>query len=317
MEHRTPKYQIIDGEPRCVLVDPDILREALKFKAKAGDVVLSTFPKSGTHWVEFIVQLILKKGEPISTHQEFAGNMRLLEYSRCKDWTPALALRLFISHLPLSRNRMSEEAKYVYVARNPWDVCVSFFHWATNLSFFEFYDGTFQDFVEAFMDGNFGYGDYFEHVASGYALRNEPNVFFVTYEELKQEKRSVVLKLAHFLGEEYGKNLEESDDMLQQLLERTTADSMRSILVVDLQTGLNEEWQEVFSRREYKCKEGYGGDKNKYGIVRTARVGGWREHFTPELLSRMELRIQEAEKKTSFMELWKDIRAEAIEASKA
>lgn len=316
MEHRKPKCQIIDGVPRCILLHPDILRENLKFKARAGDVVLSTFPKSGTHWVQFIIQLILKKGGTITTHKEFTDNMRLLEYSRCQDWIPSLPLRTFISHLPLSCDRLTQEAKYVYVARNPWDVCVSFFHWTTNLGVYDFQDGTFEEIVAAFIGGNFGYGDYFEHVASGYELRAEPNVFFVTYEELKKQKRSVVLKLAYFLGEEYGNVLESNEDLLKQLLERSTAEAMRSILVVDLDGGLNEEWHEVLSRSMFKCKDGYGGDENKYGIVRTAKVGGWREHFTPELLCRMEFRIQQAEKKTSFIELWEDIRAEAIEAGK-
>lgn len=279
--------------------------------------MLSTFPKSGTHWVQFIIQLLLKKGEPIRTHKEFTDNMRILEYSRCQDWKSVLPLRLFFSHLPLSRDRMTQEAKFVYIARNPWDVCVSFFHWVTNLTLFEFCDGTFEEFVEAFIDGSFGYGDYFEHVASGYALRNEPNLFFLTYEELQANKRTVVQKLAHFLGEEYGEALESNQTLLEQLLERSSAEEMKSILVVDMQGGLNKEWQEVLSRCEFKVKEGHGGDKTKFGIVRTAKVGGWKEHFTPQLLRRMELRIREAEKTTSFMDLWRNIRDEAIEAYQA
>lgn len=316
MERRKPKYQMVDGVPRCLGLDPDILRENLKFRAKAGDVVESTFPKSGTHWVQFIIQLILKKGEPISTHQEFADNMRLLEYSRCQDWSPTLPLRTFFSHLPLNTETMTEEAKYVYVARNPWDVCVSFFHMATNLSSYEYQDATFEEFVHAFLDGNFGYGDYFEHVASGYALKDRPNVFFLTYEELKKNKRNIVVKLAHFLGEEYGKALEGNEEMLEKLLERSSPESMKSVIVIDLKDNPNKEFQEVLSRNKNKCKHGYGGDENKYGIVRAAKVGGWKDYFTPELLQRMELRIREAEKTSPFMELWNDIRAEAVEASR-
>lgn len=278
--------------------------------------MLSTFPKSGTHWVQFIIQLILRKGEPITTHKEFTENMRLLEYTRCQDWTATLPLRTFFSHLPLSRNTMGEEAKYVYVARNPWDVCVSFFHMVNNASVYEFQDGTFEEFVEAFIDGNFGYGDYFEHVASGYALRNEPNVLFLTYEDLTNDTPNVVLEVAHFLGEEYGKALEDNKELLKQLLQRSTAQSMRSILVLDAKGGLTDEWKDLLSRANPKWKNGYEGDENKYAIVRSAKVGGWREQFTSDLLRSMELRIQEAEKKSSFMELWKDMRAEAIEASK-
>lgn len=317
MERKKPKYQIIDGVPRCLSLDADILRENLKFKATAGDVVLSTFPKSGTHWVQFIIQLILRKGEPITSYKDFADNMRLLEYSRCQDWTPTLPLRTFFSHLPLSRSTMGEEAKYVYVARNPWDVCVSFYHMATNASVYEFQDGTFEEFVQAFIEGNFGYGDYFEHVASGYALRNQPNVFFMTYEELKNNTTDIVLKLAHFLGAEHGKALKEDEELLKQLLERSSAESMRSILVLDAKEGLNDEWKELLSRANPTWKNGYDGDENKYAVVRTAKIGGWKEYFTPELLRRMEMRIQEAEKKSSFMELWRDIRAKAIVASES
>ncbi|XP_077533349.1 amine sulfotransferase-like [Haemaphysalis longicornis] len=226
MERRKPKHQVIDGVPRCIRLDPDILRENLKFRARAGDVLESAFPKSGTHWVQFIVQLILKKGEPIPSYKEFADNMRLLEYSRCQDWTPTLPMRTFFSHLPLSTETMTEEAKYVYVARNPWDVCVSFFHMATNLSSYEYQDATFEEFVHAFVDGNFGYGDYFAHVASGYALKDRPNVFFVTYEELQKNKRNVVLRLAYFLGEEYGKDLESKKELLENLLVQSSPESI-------------------------------------------------------------------------------------------
>lgn len=316
MERRKPKYQIIDGVPRCLGVDPDILRENLKFKAKAGDVVESTFPKSGTHWVQFIIQLILKKGEAITSHKDFADNMRLLEYSRCQDWTPSLPMRTFFSHLPLNPDTITPEGKYVYVARNPWDVCVSFFHMATNLSSCEYQDATFEEFAHAFLDGNFGYGDYFEHVASGYALKDRPNVFFLTYEKLKMDKKNVVLRLAHFLGEEYGKALESDEALLEKLLERSSPESMKRVVVIDLKDNPNKEMQEVLSRNKIKCKEGYGGDENKYGIVREAKVGGWREYFTPELLHKMERKICEVEKKSPFIDLWKDIRAQAIEASR-
>ncbi|KAL1447229.1 hypothetical protein MTO96_044348, partial [Rhipicephalus appendiculatus] len=76
---------------------------------------------------------------------------------------------------------------YVYVARNPWDVCVSLFHMVTNISIFRFEDGTFDEFFEWFLDRDFGYGSYFDHVAAGYALKDKSNVLFLTYEQLKRE----------------------------------------------------------------------------------------------------------------------------------
>lgn len=315
MQRRRPAHQVIDGIPRCMGVDPDSLRRSLEFRAGAGDVVQCTFPKSGSNWLQYITQLILKGGEPILTHDEISNNCRALEYMNFQDWKSPLPLRTFVTHLPLSKDRMTKEAKYVYLARNPWDVCVSFFHMATNLSGYNFQDGTFEEFVDAFLAGDLGHGDYFEHVASGYALKNEPNVFFVTYEQLKKDTRGVVLRLAYFLGESYGKALEDDDDLLQKLLERSKPDYMKSIVVIDFSKNANHDWNQMISRNQTTCKEGYEGDKNKYALVREAKVGGWKEHFTPELLRQMEMKIQQAEKTSSAMELWGDIRQQAQEAS--
>lgn len=179
MQRRRPAHQVIDGIPRCVGADPDSLRKALKFRAEAGDVVQSTYPKSGTNWVQYITQLILNCGAAVLNFEEYSRNYRLLEYVNFERWKSPLSLRIFTTHLPLSRDAITKEGKYVYVARNPWDVCVSLFHMVTNLSSHKFQDGTFEEFVDAFLAGDFGYGDYFEHVASGYALKNEPNVFLL------------------------------------------------------------------------------------------------------------------------------------------
>ncbi|KAH9384575.1 hypothetical protein HPB48_026584 [Haemaphysalis longicornis] len=91
---------------------------------------------------------------------------------------------------------LNKEAEYVDVARNQCDVCVSLYHMVNNVYIWRFQDGTFDEFVDAFIEGEFGYGSYFDHVAAGYALRHEPNVFFLTYENLKKDTRGTVLFLA-------------------------------------------------------------------------------------------------------------------------
>ncbi|XP_077534754.1 sulfotransferase 2B1-like [Haemaphysalis longicornis] len=151
--------------------------------------------------------------------------MRYLGIVDFKGWKPSLPLRIFSTHQPPQTVTVSEEAKYVYVARNPWDVCVSFFRMATSLNKYRFQDGTFDEFFEAFLEGDCAGHNYFDHVVSGYALRNEPNVFFVTYEELMADTRGTVLRLARFLGESYATELEQDEGMLQKLLERCSAGS--------------------------------------------------------------------------------------------
>ncbi|KAH7959297.1 hypothetical protein HPB49_010142 [Dermacentor silvarum] len=180
MPGRRPYRQIIDGVPRCAWLTPELFQKGLSFRAADGDVVQSTFPKSATHWIQYITQLIINGGEHIDTYHDFVCNYRAIEYMDFADWKPVLPVRLLMTHLPLYRETMNEKSKYIYVARNPWDVCVSLFHMVTDLSVYQFQDGTFEEFFEAFVEGDVGYGSYFEHVAAGYALKNEPNVFFAT-----------------------------------------------------------------------------------------------------------------------------------------
>lgn len=315
MGTRRPQTQIIDGVRRCLWLDPEIYRTNLAFRASSGDIVQCSFPKSGTHWVQFIIQMILKGGEPITTYVEFLQNMRFIEYVKAEQWTPTLPARCYLTHVPLRAETMNSDAKYVYVARNPWDVCVSLFHQVTNMSVYQFQDGTFDEFVEAFLDGDAGYGSYFDHLASGYRLKDEPNVFFLTYEELKADTKGAILRLARFLGDEYGSVLEKNEELLQKILEWSTSERMRKIAVMDLQLLRTPEWAEQYGRVTASCKEGYEGDSTKYGVVRKAKVGDWKQHFTAQQLSRFEKKIRDEGDNASFMQLWKDIREEAIAMS--
>ncbi|XP_077533334.1 amine sulfotransferase-like [Haemaphysalis longicornis] len=312
---RRPYYQVIDGSKRSPWIDPETFRESITFRPIAGDVVQCSYPKCGTHWMQFITQLILKEGkEPVRDYEEFTANTRAIEYWKYEGWQPKLPLRIYYTHVPPCLEKMNPEAKYLYIARNPWDVCVSFYHMVRNVSVWRFQDATFDDFVDAFIEGDFGYGSYFDHVAAGYALRDEPNFFFLTYEDLKKDTRGTVLRLARFLGEKYVLALEENEDSLQNILNWSTPEYMRNIIVINLRKR-NANWEKVSGIDSMSCKEGHDGDKTKFSMVRRAKVGGWKEYFTPDQLARLEKKIRDEGMKASFMELFNDIREEAVALS--
>src|SRR5262249_39679579 len=88
-----------------------------------------------------------------------------------------------------------DPCKYIYVARNGRDVAVSNYH--LHRAYFP-YEGTFAEFFDRFMRGDIRYGPWFEHVAGWWAHRNDPNVLFLTYEELTRDlegclKKSIAL----------------------------------------------------------------------------------------------------------------------------
>ncbi|XP_044284107.1 sulfotransferase 2B1-like, partial [Varanus komodoensis] len=58
------------------------------------------------------------------------------------------------------------------------------------------------EFLEEFLSGNVLFGSWFDHVKSWIGVKDRPNVYFVSYEELQQDMRGTVQKICHFLGKE-------------------------------------------------------------------------------------------------------------------
>lgn len=68
---------------------------------------------------------------------------------------------------------------------------------------YRFKNGKFDDFFELFMEGEVDFGDYFDCLMSWYEHRNDQNVLFLTYEQLKKDTKEYVLKIAKFMGDKY------------------------------------------------------------------------------------------------------------------
>ncbi|CAN7993791.1 unnamed protein product [Ixodes pacificus] len=260
-----------------------------------------SYPRTGTHLVQQMIQLIVNGGQSARTLTEFTQRSPFLEIQGPQETSEAP--RLLRTHLPMNRLRLSGKAKYVYVARNPWDCCVSNFHLMRDFPAFRFADGNFEDFLDLFLDGQFGFGDYFNHVISGHSRRHDANVFFVTYEEIVKDRAGVVLKMADFLGEGYGEMLRTNDKVMELIVERTGVDFMRDVF----ETPMDELWQ-VFGRG--LVPTGSAAERIKAtkmatrNLVRKGAVGDCRSHFSQESMLKMQKKIDDTFKGTDIMSLW-------------
>ncbi|CAN8004851.1 unnamed protein product, partial [Ixodes hexagonus] len=263
-----------------------------------------SFPRSGSHWLQQILQLILRKGESASSYLEFTRQSPYLE-NRVPEGMESP--RLLRTHSSMDRIQLNSKAKYLYVARNPWDCCVSCYHFVREIPACQFQDGSFDDFLDAFLEGQSSFGDYFDHVISGYKRRKEPNVFFITYEELQKDIECSVLRLARFLGEDYEQTLKDHRDILQSILEKSSTVFMKNLMRTnpkEMRKALLE-LPGTLAPSEESTEENRN-DSTVVNILRQGTVGDWRKYFSEDGMKKMRAKIDEKTRESDFMTLWGD-----------
>lgn len=76
------------------------------------------------------------------------------------------------------------------------DTVVSFYHFANAQGIFS---GNKEEFTEAFMTDGIYYTPYWQHVLEFYEMRNEPQIFYTSYERMKNNLKGVIKDLCIFL----------------------------------------------------------------------------------------------------------------------
>ncbi|KAL3219891.1 hypothetical protein MRX96_005650 [Rhipicephalus microplus] len=190
------------------------------------------------------------------------------------------------------------------------------------LPWYRFTGGSFDDFVDAFVRGKVTYGDYFDHLLSWYDHRNDPNVLFLTYEDLKKDPTTSVLRIADFLGaREYGERLRTHPDVLEKVLNGMSLESMRKLtFTIEVSNGTSlagwpggtedispsDKLKNVDSNdcssKELTAKSLLSGQ-----LVRKGVVGDWKNQFSSEQLKRMKAWITLKTQDSDVMTLWEHV----------
>ena len=122
---------------------------------------LSYYSYSGTTWVQEIIWQIYNEAE--ISRKPLMQRVPFLERVTAKHFPPPdlktlPSPRLMKSHLPYSTVPKGEnedtQCKYIYIARNPKDVAVSFFRFYENRNAIgNGYNGPWKFFLNLFLDG--------------------------------------------------------------------------------------------------------------------------------------------------------------------
>ncbi|XP_008313218.1 sulfotransferase family cytosolic 2B member 1-like [Cynoglossus semilaevis] len=199
-------YTLYKGVYLPALVhSPQSLSYFEKFTFRPEDVVIVSYPKSGTTWMQEIVPLILSGGDPASVESLYNWDrVPWLEEQRASQLNleERPSPRMLTSHFQYKMMPPSfyqVKPKVIYVIRNPKDVFTSAFHYYETTSFMV-NPGPRSKFLQKFLDGNVAFSSWFDHVKGWLNVKGKEQILYVTYEELTQDLKDAVSRIAQFLG---------------------------------------------------------------------------------------------------------------------
>ena len=207
----------------------EIFDSSMRFKAKKDDVFVCSWPKSGTTWLQHIVWLITHYGEDYFEDKAQSECIPMLEFQgEHADTIDTRGYqRVIKTHFPYKWVPFNSEALYLCVARDPKDALVSLYYHMKGFGFYQASDLDISTLYDMFMKGEVEFNDYYEHVAEWYKHRNDSNVLFLLYEDMKENLEREVVKVAKFLGRDYLERLQAEDGvLLKDIVRRTTFKTM-------------------------------------------------------------------------------------------
>uniref|UniRef100_A0A6I8STA8 Sulfotransferase n=1 Tax=Xenopus tropicalis TaxID=8364 RepID=A0A6I8STA8_XENTR len=139
------------------------IKEILKkvedeFQVLDDDIFNITYPKSGTHWMSEILNLIKHNGDPtmVTTVPMWSRSPWYETVGGYEEAEKLTSPRIISSHIPsqiFSKSFIKSKAKVIYTMRNPKDVIVSMFYFSKILKIFKEPEN-FQALLEDFFQGS-------------------------------------------------------------------------------------------------------------------------------------------------------------------
>ncbi|XP_044133900.1 sulfotransferase 6B1-like [Bufo gargarizans] len=255
MSLQSDLIHVFNGIPFTTRSSAELLISLDEFQARHDDLLLVSYPKSGTHWLAEIMKHLYSSKVSITSPIEFGNVSKLEELSKIT------TKRIIPTHLNfnmLPADIKAKKCKAIYIIRNPKDTAVSLFHYYRDNPNLPTIEG-WSTYFDMFLHGEVVCGSWFDHILSWEENRNEMGTLFLYYEAMKKDIFQSVKKISHYLG------INITDNEVQEICKNTSFSEMK-----------NNVEKENTDPSNTVCSL----TSNKKLIFRKGTVGDWKHYFS-------------------------------------
>lgn len=185
--------------------------------------------------------------------------------------------RLFGTHIPfdsLSNSIKGSNCKIVYICRNPFDTFISSWTFANKIKPPSLPTLNLEEAFEMYCNGLVGFGPFWNHMLGYWNESKErpKNVLFLKYEDMKEDLKFHLKKMAEFLDRPFTLE-EESEGVIENIIKLCSFEKMKGLEINNTGTfGRNFE--------------------NKF-LFRKGEVGDWSNYLSPSMVEKLSKVIEE------------------------
>lgn len=255
----------------------DHIEALVNLDIREDDVLLATYPKSGTHWMWEVIRMLRQGSAAYSTSRKESVQ---LEFAELPSVDAEPSPRTLDSHLPmcfLPRQIKDKKIKIVHVARNPKDVLVSMFYHFGQLCPTTL---TLGHLMEKYVANECAMAHQLDYLRQLQQYKKDnPDVPIATFyfEDMKMNPTQVTRDLAKFL------DIPVTDELVEQIVDACSFSKLKTA-------------DENRAPASGAHKGGPGGPKRKLNIYRKGQVGDWKNNLTVAQSEVMDAFIEQESK---------------------
>ncbi len=254
------------------------------FEFRDDDIIIATYAKSGTTWLQQIVSQLLFNGEEGMEVAEMSPwmDLRIPPKQVKMPLVEAQTHRRFLkTHLPVDALVFSEKAKYIYIGRDGRDVVWSLYnhHSTANDAWYDALNNTpglvgppiekppssITQYFHEWLDGDgHPFWPFWENTRSWWDIRHLPNVHLIHFADLKRDMAGEIRRIADFL------EIPVNEDIWDSILLHCSFDYMKANATQSvplggafwdggaktfIHKGKNGRWRDVLGEEEVKKYE--------------------------------------------------------------